>query len=114
MGQAAVSANLVSPIAIIVVSTAGLASFAIPDFSLQMALYYVRFIFLGAALLGGFWGILLVFIPLCAYLCSIKSYGVPYFTPVAPKTRSNRDLIIKGNITRGGDIPDYIRGGGKK
>ena len=114
LGQAAVSANRVSPIAIIVVSTAGLASFAIPDFSLQMALYYVRFIFLGAALLGGFWGILLVFIPLCAYLCSIKSYGVPYFTPVAPKTRSNRDLIIKGNITRGGDIPDYIRGGGKK
>ncbi|MBE5780248.1 MAG: spore germination protein [Clostridiales bacterium] len=114
LGQAAVSANLVSPIAIIVVATTGLSSFAIPDFSLQMAVYHMRFLFLLAAVLGGFWGILFLLVPLCAYLCSLTSYGVPYFAPVAPKTRGNRDIVIKGKVRRGGDIPDYVKTGGKQ
>lgn len=38
LGQAAVSAGIVSPILIIVVAITGIASFAIPDFSFRVSL----------------------------------------------------------------------------
>ncbi|HHW49252.1 MAG TPA: spore germination protein, partial [Clostridiaceae bacterium] len=59
LGQAAVAANIVSPILIIIVAVTGIGSFAIPNFSLGFSLRVIRFayIFLGA--LAGFLGIAL-------------------------------------------------------
>lgn len=57
LGQAAVSANIVSPILIIIVSITSISSFAIPDLSFNFSIRILRFlfIFLGYAL--GFLGI---------------------------------------------------------
>ena len=46
LGDAAVTANIVSPILIIIVAITGLASFAIPDFSFGFHLRVYRFIFI--------------------------------------------------------------------
>lgn len=46
LGQAAVSASIVSPILIIIVAITGIASFAIPDFSFGFHLRLLRFVFL--------------------------------------------------------------------
>ena len=46
LGQAAVSANIVSPILIIIVALTGIASFAIPDYSFGFHLRITRFIFI--------------------------------------------------------------------
>jgi len=50
LGQAAVAANIVSPILIIIVAVTGIGSFSVPSFSLAFSFRILRFgyIFLGA------------------------------------------------------------------
>ena len=55
LGQAAVAANLVSPILIIIVAVTAIGSFAIPDFSLGYSFRALRFINI---ILGSFAGLL--------------------------------------------------------
>jgi spore germination protein KA len=88
LGQAAVAANIVSPILIIIVSVTGLGNFAIPSYSLASGVRIVRFmfIFLGATL--GFYGISAGIFFLGCTICSMKSFGVPFFVPSAPKVKS--------------------------
>lgn len=86
LGQAAVSAGIVSPILIIVVAITAIASFAIPDFSFGFHLRLMRFVFLLLSYIAGFFGIGLgLFIYTCI-LCSLQSFGVPYTAPYAPVT----------------------------
>ena len=81
LGQAAVSASIVSPFLIIIVAITGIASFAIPDFSFGFHLRITRFLFTIAAYIAGFLGIAIgLYVYLCI-LCSIKSFGVSYLNP---------------------------------
>ena len=84
LGQAAVSAGIVSPILVIVVAMTGISSFAIPDFSFSFHLRLYRFIFMFLGYCCGFLGIGLgVFAYMCV-LCDIKSFGVPYTAGISP------------------------------
>lgn len=87
LGQAAVAANIVSPILIIIVAVTGLGSFAIPSYSLASGVRIIRFafIFLGATF--GFYGISAGIFLFGCLVCSMKSFGVPYFVPSAPKVK---------------------------
>ncbi|MCL5290881.1 MAG: spore germination protein [Bacillota bacterium] len=87
IGQAAVQANLVSPLMIIVVAITGIASFTIPQYSLGLTIRLLRFpLMLSAALLGLF-GVMTVLLALLLHLCSLRSFGVPYLTPLTPFNR---------------------------
>lgn len=95
LGDAAVNAGIVSPILIIVVAITGIASFTIPDFSFGFHLRTFRFIFIALGFTAGFLGIgsgLFVYITL---ICSLKSFGVPYTTPIVPpfNTKGNGFFI---------------------
>ena len=46
LGQAAVTANLVSPVMIIIIAFTGIANFAIPDFSFAFGVRILRFLFI--------------------------------------------------------------------
>lgn len=85
LGQAAVAAGLVSPMLVIVVSITGLGSFAIPNYTLAIAIRIERFLFIFAGAVLGFYGISLMSVILTLFVCSMKSFGVPYLVPVAPK-----------------------------
>lgn len=85
LGQAAVSANLVSPILIIIVSVAGLGAFAAPSVSLSRAVSLTRFIFIILGGLAGFLGLAFGMIISLAALSSRTSFGVPYLSPLAPR-----------------------------
>ncbi len=96
LGEAAVSANIVSPILIIIIAITAISSFTIPDFSLGFHLRIARF---GYTLLGalcGFLGIGIgIFIHLIT-LCSLNSYGVPYLSPYMPKSNiRNNGYLLK-------------------
>ena len=94
LGQAAVSANIVSPILIIMVALTGIASFAIPDFSFGFHLRISRFLFVMLGYIAGFLGLAIgIFIYICN-LCSINSFGVPYLSPYAPITESKGNGYI--------------------
>jgi len=83
VGEAAVQAGIVSPIVVIVVALTGIASFAVPSYSLMASFRLAKFLIiaLSAALgLFGFWAALLILI---VHLASLKSFGIPYLFPFA-------------------------------
>lgn len=100
LGQAAVEANIVSPILVIVVSITGLASFAIPDIGFNIAVRITRFIFLISAAAMGFLGLSLAFIVFLAYAASYSSFGVPFFAPLAPSLPSSNDLYMRPPVQK--------------
>ncbi|MCX8130284.1 MAG: spore germination protein [Clostridia bacterium] len=108
LGQAAVAAGLVSPILIIIVSVTGLGSFAIPNYSMGLALRIIRFFFIFLAAILGFYGISLGLFFIGCIACNIKSFGVPFFSPVAPKTYSSPDIIIRQPIWKQKMRPDFL------
>ena len=88
LGQAAVSAGIVSPILIIIVAITGIASFSIPDFSFGFHLRYFRFLFILLGFICGFLGISLGLFVYISTLCSLKSFGVSFTIPFAPTINS--------------------------
>lgn len=84
LGEAAVTAHIVSPILIIVVAITGLSSFAIPDFTFSFHLRVYRFLFTFLAYTAGFLGIGLGLFVYISLLGSIKSFGVDFTSPLTP------------------------------
>ena len=97
LGQAAVEANIVSPILIIVVSLAGLGSFATPSVSLSRSLSLLRFLFIIFGAAAGLLGLLCGFFILGGILAASESFGVPFLSPFAPKNGDSvwGSLLIK-------------------
>lgn len=91
LGEAAVSANLVSPLLIIIVAITGICSFAIPDFSLNFTIRSFRFIFIILAFIAGFLGISFGLFIQLILLSNLKSFGVSYFSPYIPYGNKNTD-----------------------
>ena len=89
LGQAAVSAGIVSPILIIIVAITAISSFAIPDFTFGFHLRYFRFLFILLGYMAGFLGISLGLFIYISIICSLKSFGVSFVAPFAPATNSN-------------------------
>ncbi|SDN08441.1 spore germination protein KA [Psychrobacillus sp. OK028] len=99
IGQAAIQAGIVSPAMVIVVSLTAIASFATPSYAVAISARLVRFIFMVSAATFGFYGVILVFIMLIVHLCSLRSFGVPYMTPLAPFIREEAgDTIFRRPI----------------
>ena len=77
LGEAAVTANIVSPILVIIIALTGIAEFAIPDFSFSFSIRIFRFIYIILGYIAGLFGIITgIFIHLC-YLFSSYSFGIP-------------------------------------
>lgn len=95
LGQAAVDANLVSPILVIIVAITGLASYIVPDITLNFSIRIQRFIFIVFAAWFGFFGLALYMTYVMAYLVSFKSFGVPFMSPVAPSLSSANDTFLR-------------------
>ena len=96
LGEAAVSAGIVSPIMIIVIAITSISAltFVEPEFINALRLY--RFLFMIGGALFGIHGILLVFIFMIINLSSYDFLGMPYLTPFAPPISANlKDSIIK-------------------
>ena len=96
LGQAAVSADIASPILIIIVAIAGISSLAIPDYTFGFHLRIYRFVFI---LLGYIAGILGIGIGIFIYLseiCDLESFGVSYTSPYAPLSNiKNNSFLLK-------------------
>lgn len=84
IGQAAVSAGIVSPIAVIIIAITALGTFATPHYEIEASFRMVRVILILCSALLGLYGVVLGIIALVMHLTKIESYGVPYFEPIAP------------------------------
>ena len=80
MGTAAVEAGIISPIALIAVSIAGVCGFVLPNRDLAQAIRGWRFCIAALASLCGLWGVIGGVMVLLIHLLSIKSLGVSYMS----------------------------------
>ena len=81
VGQAAVSAGIVSPILIIIVAITALSSFAIPDYTFSFHLRFFRFLFIFLGYVAGFLGIGIGFFVYLSAICNMNSFGISYSLP---------------------------------
>lgn len=98
LGEAAVSANIVSPISIIIVAITGLASFSTPNFLLEFHFRLLRFAFIFLGSLLGFLGISIGLFIYFSVLSSLHSFGVPYLSPYIPATKTNNNGFFVSHI----------------
>lgn len=96
LGQAAVEAGIISAVMVIIVSITAISSFAIPSYEMSNAIRLIRFTLMFMAGILGLYGVFMSLIVLVFHLCKLKSIGVPYLTPIAPKIkRGNHDTIFR-------------------
>lgn len=100
LGQAAVQADLISPLVIIVVALSGLGNYAVPVYSLALGLRIAQLFLALLSGVAGFPGLMLGFFLLLVRLCGLTSLNVPFFAPIAPRRIANPDQMSRGPIWR--------------
>ncbi|KWU58080.1 spore germination protein [Priestia megaterium] len=109
LGEAAVQAGLVSPAMVIVVSITAISNFVSPVYDMAIAVRMLRFILMVLAATFGLFGIILGLILMILHLCSLRSFGVPYMTPMAPFVkRDQKDVLIRRSIKKMKTRPKLI------
>jgi len=96
IGEAAVQASMVSPTTVIIVALTGISSFGIPSYSFALAIRVLRFVMILLASSLGLYGVLLGLLVMQAHLVSLRSFGIPYFAPIAPfNLKDLKDSVIR-------------------
>ncbi|MCI2252968.1 spore germination protein [Domibacillus sp. PGB-M46] len=96
IGDAVVSAGLVSNFTIIIVALTAISSYVVPSIEMNTAIRLLRFPFMVSASLFGFFGIVFALMILLIHLCKLKSLGMPYFSPLAPlRVKDLKDVFIR-------------------
>lgn len=96
LGQAAVQAGIISAVLVIIVAITAISSFAIPNYSMSNAIRYLRFILMMLSAAFGLYGVYIGLIVLTLHLSKLKSIGVPYLAPMAPKiANENKDTFLR-------------------
>lgn len=95
IGQAAIQAKIASPVMVIVVALTGIASFAMPQYSMAIALRILRFpLMILAGTMGGLgvmFGLMMIFL----HLVALRSLDQPYLAPLTPlRIRQLRDVFV--------------------
>lgn len=83
VGQSAVEARVVSPIAIIIVAVSGISCYTLPSQDMGSAVRLIQLGLLAASILGGLFGLSAAVCILLLILSSIDSFGVNYTAPLS-------------------------------
>jgi spore germination protein KA len=82
VGDAAVRAGIVSAPMVIIGAVTAITSFIVP--SLLEALLFFRFFLLILSAVLGLYGFIIGLLIMLAHMCSLRSFGIPYLSPIAP------------------------------
>ncbi|WP_255485521.1 spore germination protein [Sporosarcina sp. BP05] len=101
IGNAIVSAGLVSNFMVIVVAMTAISSFVVPSWEMNMTIRIIRFPFMIAASLFGFFGIAIGTLVLFIHLMNVSSLKQPYFSPIVPFDPSRfKDVFFRSPYVR--------------
>src|SRR5690606_25816092 len=96
IGEAAVTAGIVSPFMVIIVALTTIGSYANPNYGAAIAVRLIRFPLMVFAAIAGLYGVMLGLLLMILHLIKLKSFGVPYLSPLTPlKLRDMQDSIIR-------------------
>lgn len=94
IGEAAVSAGIVGAPMVIVTALTAISSFIIPN-KVEVTTI-LRFVLTIGAGTAGVYGLVLLSIIIATHALSLRSFGVPYLSPLAPITlRDLKDVLVK-------------------
>ena len=101
IGDAAVSAGIVSPIMIIIISITAITSLLFSEPEFIYAIRWYRLIFMISAAISGIIGVTFIFIYLLINLSYLTSFNLPYLMPYIPTSINGlKNSIIKLPIKR--------------
>lgn len=83
IGDAAVNANIVSPIVVIVIALTAITAFTVPNEPFASAFRIVRYFILALSAFLGLFGFIIGITCLLIHLGGLKSFGMPYMVPFA-------------------------------
>lgn len=117
IGQAAVDANIVSPIVVIVVALTALCSFAVPNEEFATAFRILKFAFILVCGYFGFFGFLLGITAVLIHLSHLESFGIPYLAPFVGADlngyQDERDTFLRLPLKFLKKRPVYTRDGAR-
>lgn len=95
LGEASVSADIISPVLVIIAALAGLGNYAIPDYQFGIGIRILRLAFIFSGSAAGLFGISLCGFFCVIYLCALTSLGQPFMAPAAPYRPHNPDMLLR-------------------
>lgn len=99
IGQAAVAAGFASPITVVVIALTTIGSFATPAYNAALALRLLRFPLIFMAGLFGLYGVMIGLILIANHLLSLRSFGVPYLSPIVPGNfQGMKDTLMRSPL----------------
>ncbi|MGE5543522.1 MAG: spore germination protein [Bacillota bacterium] len=112
IGQASVQAGIVSPILVILIAATAISNFAVSsNYQFASVLRFARFLFLIAGATLGLYGMSLVLLCLLIHMTHLKSFGVPYLTPLAPRLAGGTtDVVYRAPKWQTKSRPSYVTG----
>jgi spore germination protein len=114
IGQAAVTAGIVSPIMIIIISVTAITTFTTPNFEMTLPLRILRFLLIILSAIIGLYGIMLGLILTLIHLVKLKSFGIPYLSPmVNPDINDFKDTFVRFPFGFYRNRPEFMNTGDK-
>ncbi|MHC5530410.1 spore germination protein [Priestia megaterium] len=99
LGQAAVEAGFVSAAVVIIVAISAISNFTLPSTSIVNAARGFRFILILISAFIGLYGILLMTLCIWLHISSLRSFGIPYFSPFAPfDFKEQKDTLVRFSL----------------
>ena len=108
LGQAAVSAKIVSPIMIIIISLTGIGSFATADYALSWTYRILKLLFILIGASFGFFGIALGIFVYAILIAGSTSFGIPFLSP-APGEQLLKNAVFVPPAWKTEIRPGYLK-----
>jgi len=109
IGQAAVSAGLVSPLMVIIVSLSTMCSFVAADFTIMNPIRILKFILIFATGFIGLFGFTIGITFMLVSLLSTSSFGVPYVAPISPLNLKDLKSYVQSDVVLSKKRPRFLR-----
>ena len=109
LGDAAVTAGIVSPFVIIIVAITSICELVFTDMDFINAIRQWRLLFIFSTIFTGLIGIVVMLLILIIELASIESLGVPYLAPFSPlNLNSLKDSIVLSKTNKREKRASYL------
>lgn len=101
IGNVIVTAGLVSNMMVIIVALTAISSYVVPSVEMNMSIRILRFPFMLAAALAGFFGIVIGGFVLFIHLLNLHSLKSPYFSPIVPfEPKKIKQIFVRGPFVK--------------
>ncbi|MFD3155470.1 spore germination protein [Haloimpatiens sp. FM7330] len=114
IGQAAVSAGVVSSLTVIIISLSTMTSFAAPDYTITSPISLLKYVLIFITGVFGLFGFVIGFTFIVINVTSIESLEVPYTAPIAPLNLKDLKNCILSDITKEKERPSFFKTKDKK